>query len=278
MKTILESLIKNDQSYNKSVTRYLYKTHPDLWAQIVSITSFLPNDAKPKQRIWHILNDKYAIECCPITGAALKWNEKDYRRFSSVAAKNKGIGKIISESTTGNHWRQQNPNKSVAANKKFTDGFRKGKHKPWKERNRNYVTSLAAARKTWLKKYGVDNPSKVPAIKQHLSTVAFERYGITAKLRSEYKSYVSAVRSITKKNWQTDFSRIIGTNTKKRSRELHLDHIYSISEGFKNSVPPEIIGHWTNLQLLPKLSNSSKGAKCFKTIEQLYEDYNWYNR
>ena len=38
-------------------------------------------------------------------------------------------------------------------------------------------------------------------------------------------------------------------------------------------IPPEIIGHWTNLRLLPKLDNTSKGADCHKTKEQLYEDY-----
>ncbi len=175
MRTILENLITNDRSYNKSVTRYLYKTHPDLWKQILKETSFLPIDAKPKQRIWHILNSVYEVPTCPVTGDPLPWVEKDYRKFSSVEAKNKAIGEIVSKSTSGNHWRHRNPEKSKQANKKFTDGFRSGNHKPWHERNRDQEAIMRAARNTWLKKYGVDNPSKCPQIRQKISELAKER-------------------------------------------------------------------------------------------------------
>ncbi len=270
MKNILENLIANDSSYNKSITRYLYKTHPDLWEQIVESTSFLPDGAKPKQRVWHILNEKYSIETCPITKEPLRWNEKDYRRFSSIEAKNKGVGKIISEATTGNHWRQKDPEKSKKANKKFSDGFQSDNHKPWEERNRDYTASLAAARKTWMEKYGVDNPSKHPSIKQKLSAAAINRY---AELdRPAAVEYYNKVKIATNKNWYEHFHSI-NPNGLQRSRDLHLDHIYSIAEGFTNNIPPEIIGHWTNLRLLPKLDNSSKGANSHKTKEQLYEDY-----
>jgi hypothetical protein len=55
MKTILLNIISSDISYNKSATRYLYKTNPALWDQIVEKTNFLPYDSMPKQRVWHIL-------------------------------------------------------------------------------------------------------------------------------------------------------------------------------------------------------------------------------
>ena len=271
MKTILETLIRNDRSYNKSATRYLSKTDPELWARIVYETSFLPDNAKPKQRVWHILNEKYSIEVCPVTGDDLRWNEKDYRRFSSIEAKNKAIGKIISKSTTDNHWRQKDSEKSKKANEKFSTGFKNGEHKPWEDRNRDYVSSLAAARKTWMTKYGVDNPSKCPAIQQKLSKSALDRYSGTDRTLTE--EYYNAVRLITNKNWYEHFHKLNGEGPNKRSRDFHLDHIYSIAEGFKSNIPPEIIGHWTNLRLIPKIENSSKGGKCHKTREQLYEDY-----
>jgi len=271
MKHILENLIINDTSYNKSVTRYLCKTNPELWCQIVEVTSFLPEDAKPKQRVWHILNEQYNIPICSITGQQLKWKEKEYLKFSSIAAKNKGIGKIISESTTDNHWRQKNPDKSKKANKKFSTGFAEGKHKPWDDRNRDYVSSLAASRKTWMKKYGVDNPSKCPAIQQKLSKSAINRYLGTD--RTLAKKYYNSVKLVTNKNWYNNFYKINGEESNLRSRDLHLDHIYSIAEGFKNNIPTYIIGHWTNLRLIPKIENSSKGAKCHKMQEQLFEDF-----
>lgn len=73
MKPILLEIINNDISYNKSATRYLYKSHPDIWQQILDKTTFLPTDAMPKQRIWHILNDVWEIPVCPITGQQVKW-------------------------------------------------------------------------------------------------------------------------------------------------------------------------------------------------------------
>ena len=274
MKNILVTIITEDASYNKSATRYLYKTHPNLWSTILEATSFLPPDAKPKQRVWHILNEKYSIELCPITGDPLKWDEKDYRKFASIEAKNKGIGKIISKATTGNHWRQKDPDKSIQANKKFSTGFIEGNHKPWNERNRDYKASLAAARKTWMKKYGVDNPSKCPNIRQKLSNSAINRYSDID--RTLVEEYYNAVKLVTNKNWYEHFYDI-NPNKLERSNQLHLDHIYSISEGFKNNIPVEVIGHWTNLRLIPKIENSSKGAKCHKTIEELFEDYNRAN-
>ena len=274
MKNILENLIANDSSYNKSITRYLYKTHHILWGQIVESTSFLLDDAKPKQRIWHILNDDYSIQVCSITGEKLRWKEKEYLKFSSIEAKNKGIGAIVSKATTGNHWRQKDPNKSIQANKKFSTGFSEGKHKPWEDRNRDYEASLIAARKTWMEKYGVDNPSKCPAIQQKLSKSAINRYSGTD--RTLAKEYYNAVKLVTNKNWYEHFYDI-NPNKLERSNQLHLDHIYSISEGFKNNIPVEVIGHWTNLRLIPKIENSSKGAKCHKPIEELFEDYNRAN-
>ena len=273
MKTILETLIRNDRSYNKSATRYLSKTDPELWARIVYETSFLPDNAKPKQRVWHILNEKYSIEVCPVTGDDLRWNEKDYRRFSSIEAKNKGIGKIISKSTTGNHWRQKDPDKSIQANKKFSTGFIEGNHKPWEDRNRDYVSSLAAARKTWMEKYGVDNPSKCPAIQQKLSDRNKEWQSLNPKDRTLVEEYYNAVKLVTNKSWYKNFIKLNGPGPCQRSKDLHLDHIYSISEGFKNNIPVEVIGHWTNLRLIPKIENSSKGGRCHKTIEELFEDY-----
>jgi hypothetical protein len=248
----------------------LRNTHPELWSRILEATSFLPNNSKPKQRVWHILKECYSIQVCPVTGEPLQWKEKSYRKFSSIAAKNQAIGKIISKATTENHWRKKDLDKSKKANEKFSNGFAEGKHKPWEDRSRDYVSSLAAARKTWMEKYGVDNPSKCPAIQQKLSKLAINRYsGID---RTFVEEYYNAVNLVTKKNWYEHFHRI-NPNKLQRSRDLHLDHIYSIAEGFKNDILPEIVGHWTNLRLLPKIENSSKGAECHKTKEQLYEDY-----
>jgi hypothetical protein len=52
-----------------------------------------------------------------------------------------------------------------------------------------------------------------------------------------------------------------------------LDHIYSIQQGFKDSIPPYIIGHWTNLRIISLVENSIKGMRCDKTPAELFEDF-----
>jgi len=49
----------------------------------------------------------------------------------------------------------------------------------------------------------------------------------------------------------------------------HLDHKFSIVEGFKNNIDPKIIGHIKNLQFIPWEENIKKRTKCSITIEEL---------
>jgi hypothetical protein len=49
----------------------------------------------------------------------------------------------------------------------------------------------------------------------------------------------------------------------------HLDHKYSIIEGFRNNIKPEIIGNIKNLEFIPWEENIKKRTKCSITIEEL---------
>lgn len=52
----------------------------------------------------------------------------------------------------------------------------------------------------------------------------------------------------------------------------HLDHKYSIIEGFKNNIKPELIGNIKNLEFIPWKENLKKRAKCSITIEELINE------
>ena len=296
MKNTLIQLIQNDKSYNKSVTRYLYKTHPELWQQILLATNFLPEDALAKQRVWHILNDIYSRPTCPITGEFLKWLEKKYVAFSSMEAKNKAIGAILSEAIKGdNHWRNKDPEKSQAANEKFSNGFKEGKHKPWDERNRDQEAIVHKGRQTLFEKYGVVNVFQLAEIKEKSKETLLTKYGVTCpnnipevkakriqreiekriasgQVRTLRNIYYSVAWTHTRHSWVESQNKVL-TNGLIRSREYTLDHIYSVQQGFRDNIPPYIIGHWSNLRLIPHKENSSKGMRCDKTKEQLFEDF-----
>ncbi len=151
--------------------------------------------------------------------------------------------------------------------------------------------------KTCLDKYGTDNVFKVDVIKNKQVDTVVSRYGVTNvskhpdilkrinevhveqgrrrpdHLRSDLEKYRLAVKSITARSYH-DYYYVINPDNLPRSRfEYHVDHIYSVEEGFKNNVPPEIIGHYTNLRMMWHLDNCKKNTKCHITLEQLYENY-----
>ena len=58
-----------------------------------------------------------------------------------------------------------------------------------------------------------------------------------------------------------------------RVHDYQLDHIFSMKMGFISGIDPEIIGHITNLRCIPSFENNSKGDKCDKSIDELFEEY-----
>ena len=87
---------------------------------------------------------------------------------------------------------------------------------------------------------------------------------------SERELYYKEVLEITNKSFKTYFYNISDANM--RSYDYHLDHKYSIHEGFKNDVLPEIIGHYCNLEILPAKINESKNSKSSVMLEDLITD------
>lgn len=62
----------------------------------------------------------------------------------------------------------------------------------------------------------------------------------------------------------------------KKKGYYHVDHMFSKHLGYKNNIPPFIIGSVVNLQWLPSEINCSKKDKCTKLKEKLLEDYKNY--
>ena len=98
----------------------------------------------------------------------------------------------------------------------------------------------------------------------------------TAKLtipiesKPQWVVYESLVDRITRDSWLYHHEKINPHNLPRGSL-YELDHMFSKHQGFLNNIPPEIIGHYSNLQLIPRHSNRTKYNKCSITIEQLYE-------
>ena len=131
---------------------------------------------------------------------------------------------------------------------------------------------------TWVQNYGVDNPSKSSIIRDKVRK-SHEDQGmwIPSDLLTEKESYYRIVDNLTNVMYKK-YADLINPNNLKRGRfTYHLDHKYSRFDGFLNGIPPEIIGHWTNLELIPHKKNLQKHRNSSITKEKLYELYYSYN-
>lgn len=90
------------------------------------------------------------------------------------------------------------------------------------------------------------------------------------------EDYFIFVRSLTEKNYDIFKSRINPKNLKRSWKANHLDHIYSISQGFKDQINPFFIAHPCNLQMLKAKENKKKNAKCGHTTDELFEKINQF--
>lgn len=94
-------------------------------------------------------------------------------------------------------------------------------------------------------------------------------YRIDPKTLNTYKIYKRIV------NIETDKSLKIYKikNIELRGVDYHLDHRYSIKEGFKNCILPSIIGNINNLEIIISRDNIIKNSKCSISLEQLIGEY-----
>lgn len=269
---------------NKTELKNLIETYPNKITNLrkvikdfmVECATEYPIDWKLFQTAYHelYLDKKTTIPDCPVCGGPLRFvglrvgytqscsascrnrNPDFLRKYKDACLANYGTEfasqstkfRNIVKATNISKYGVDNPFKSEQVRKKF--------------------------KQTCMKQYGVDNPSKSNQVisKIKKSRIAAGDWLPDAE-RSDLELYRIAVKKITAKSYHDYYYKINPNNLPRERYKYHLDHIFSVEEGFKNGVPAEIIGHWTNLRMLWHLDNSAKNTKCHKTIDQLIEDY-----
>lgn len=94
----------------------------------------------------------------------------------------------------------------------------------------------------------------------------YDSIKIDDNVKNDFELYKRIVWKYTRKSCRLNK---IG----KRNNDIHLDHKFSIIEGFINNIPPFIIGDIANLELIDAKENLKKGGNCSITKEQLYNEY-----
>lgn len=124
---------------------------------------------------------------------------------------------------------------------------------------------------TNISKYGTANVSQNEDIKlKKKETNILNGRWLSDKEKSFAQLYYERVWRFTRKQNLESLNNI----TKRGRVDLnenahHLDHKFSIKEGFKYNLLPYYIGHINNLEMLPARENCSKGSKCSVSSDSL---------
>lgn len=91
--------------------------------------------------------------------------------------------------------------------------------------------------------------------------------------RINKEKYKNRVRKLSEQNAKLYFTQDQLLQRKRAGLEdgMHLDHIVSLEDCYKNNVPEEIASHISNLRLVSWYYNVSKNSKSDMLIEELYE-------
>jgi hypothetical protein len=96
--------------------------------------------------------------------------------------------------------------------------------------------------------------------------------GITRpKGQTNLTNYQSQVRRLTMINYNKYKNYINPSNLPRGKKTYHIDHIYSVYDGFTNNIPANVIAHPANLQMLSSKQNIIKRTKSHHTVEELME-------
>jgi len=100
------------------------------------------------------------------------------------------------------------------------------------------------------------------------NTMIKRGFWTTPESKNDFEHY-------TQKVWKETRKQPLYTlkNIEKRGHankgKYHLDHKFSIKEGFNKNIPIHIIGNIKNLEMVLGRNNISKGKKCSTTINEI---------
>jgi len=241
-----------DQVYRNKREYYFRTKYPALYAEILFATSFLTNPSFI-ERLYCFTNDIKSRPVC-ICGNEVTFSKESYhgkeRRYHSYCSQRCSMFDM-----------------------KTLIGVE----------NASQLASVVQKKKdSALKKFGVDNVSKAESVKQVLAdkkraywddVYTRKQFTSSGLTRKQYKHRAQQYAT-TQYNRYKDLLDPFGI----RGRDWHIDHVYSLTDGFINDVPINIISHVSNLCLISAKDNYAKNKFSHKSLEELHDDFISFHR
>jgi len=98
------------------------------------------------------------------------------------------------------------------------------------------------------------------------------RGGDLEEIYDSWELYRKLAYSIMEKNYRKNKKIINPNNLQRGKNKYHVDHKFSVLEGFKNNILPYVISNPFNLEMIYYKDNLSKDYKCSITKQQLLEE------
>lgn len=180
------------------------------------------------------------------------------------------------EDVNGKFMRKPEYRKWASENmKKQQSSLKSGMIAKYGKDNPSLVESIRIKRrKTFLEKYGVENPFLINVeerIEKTKKTKIENGIWLKDEDRKPFDLYKKRVRESTNKSIiEFDAYWIL---EKRAINENHIDHIYSIKDGYVNNIPFWLVGSIVNLQSINSNQNRSKGSSSWISVEDLITAY-----
>ncbi len=133
-----------------------------------------------------------------------------------------------------------------------------GRPKGSKNRDNTNVRIAAKTSENRFKFVNVSKEQRLKGIAKRNGYSSYEEYQSTLSDWEKYKNEVWRVTNSQPLELLENYNKR-GPSGKEGAYQI--DHMYSILKGFRNTVPPSLIGNIDNLQMIPWLENIKKGWK-----------------
>ena len=128
------------------------------------------------------------------------------------------------------------------------------------------------SRKTKLLRYNneyFNNPKKIKESER--KTKIAKGIWLSEEELTDWELYSRKVRKQTELVYKEYKNEINPCNLERSNSNYHLDHKYSVFQGFKNCIPLYIIASKENLEVIEANKNRKKNTKCSITLEELFK-------
>lgn len=273
-------------SGKKSTEKWLSKNDNEIYNEIINWCNHYDNlkNIGFKRKVFHYINNLKNIPKC-VCGNIVKYKnlKMGYCKYcSDECSKNSDSYKQNWKKT----WLENNKDKKFIF-KGINTGIEKyGTLENYKKMiNKNREKSL-------MKKYNVINVFQLNDVKNKSKKIKLEKYGdenwnnsdktreirikngtqINDSLIENFRKYKKIVVNRTNTVYRNNKKLINPNELKIGIKYYHLDHKYSIKQGFLNKIPIEIISHPCNLYVMWWQDNMKKQDKCDITLCDLIKD------